>query len=286
MKLPVPIKHLLTLRKPQSNPSPPLDRLHAVLTPTLREAAKHGAQDGWLVLATSTFLSANVPSAVSHLYRYVARRDPLSSSSTGLLSRADRTAHASLMREAALKSTIFVGVPRVILSLEALTGALESDVKESLRTKSEREASPSNIEEFTERGRRLWTHIYAPHDEKLAAKLGSYHPDFISFIIQSYGMVLNPWAPGDPAHEQRNVNRTLSSVVGVACLRTEGGVGPQLTSHIFGLLKSHGDSYNGEPATEGDRWLSSAEGAEWVTKTIDELCDVVRGVDHEEKAKL
>jgi hypothetical protein len=108
----------------------------------------------------------------------------------------------------------------------------------------------------------------------------------IAFIIQSYGLVLNPWAPGDPAYEPRNVSRTLSSVVGVACLRTEERVGPQLTSHVFGLRKSHVDSYNGEPVTEGDRWLSSEEGTEWVIKTIDELGDVVRGVDEHAQAKL
>ena len=107
-----------------------------------------------------------------------------------------------------------------------------------------------------------------------------------AFIIQSYGTVLSPWPPGDPAHESGNLNRTLTSVVGTACLRTEGGVGPQLVSHVYGLLKSHGDGYNGEPATEGDRWLSSEEGTEWVIKTVDELCDVVKIHDDSTKSKL
>ncbi|KAF8520105.1 hypothetical protein JB92DRAFT_2828247 [Gautieria morchelliformis] len=306
MKLPLPVKHLLTLRNPQANRSPSIERLHGVFAPTLQEATRHKAQDGWLVLATSTLLSANVPSAVGHLYHYVSRRTPLSSSDAGLLTTEARTAQAALMREAAVKSAIFVGVPRVcgddadlaggvsvgpktILSLEALTGALEDDVKTSLRQVSHREANATNIEKFVQRGRDLWKDIYSPHDVKLANKLASYHPDFIfrgpAFIIQSYGTVLSPWPPSDPTHGSGNVNRTLTSVLGTACLRTEGGVGPQLTSHVFGLLKSHGDGYAGEPATEGDRWLSSAEGTEWVINTVDALCDVVR-LDSGSKSKL
>ena len=79
----------------------------------------------------------------------------------------------------------------------------------------------------------------------------------------------------------------MTSVVGVACLRTEGGVGPQLLSHVFGLLKAHeADNYEGEPLTPGDKWISSAEGTEWVIKTVDELCDVARGADQEIKARL
>ncbi|KAF8592507.1 hypothetical protein K439DRAFT_1625864 [Ramaria rubella] len=286
MKLPLPIKHLLTLRTPNANPSPSIERLHGVFATTLKEATRNQAQDGWLVLATSTFLTANVPSAVGHLYHYVSRRVPVSNSSASLLTTEHRTAHASLMREAALKSAIFVGVPRTILTLEALTGALEDDVKASLRSVSHREANQENIEKFMQRGRDLWQNIYTPHDVKLANKLASYHPDFISFIIQSYGTVLSPWPPGDPAHEPRNLNRTLTSVVGTACLRAEGGVGPQLVSHVYGLLKSHGEGYKCEPSTEGDKWLSSAEGTEWVIKTVDELCDVAKGADNGTKSKL
>ena len=174
----------------------------------------------------------------------------------------------------------------------------------------ESEANATNIEKFMERGRQLWKDIYTPHDVKLANKLASYHPDFIcahmylnavsflltewylplsvlllAFIIQSYGTVLSPWPPGDPAHGSGNINRTLTSVVGTACLRTEGGVGPQLTSHVYGLLKSHGDGYADDVATEGDRWLSSEQGTEWVIKTVDELCDVVKH-DQSTKSKL
>jgi len=71
--------------------------------------------------------------------------------------------------------------------------------------------------------------------------------------------------------EQGNLSRTLGSVVGIACLRAEGRVGPQLTSHVFGLLKARKEDLQ----CEEDRWLSSDEGAEWVIRTVDKLLDVV-----------
>lgn len=92
---------------------------------------------------------------------------------------------------------------------------------------------------------------------------------FLAFIIQSYGSVLSP-LPGGAA-EQGNLSRALGSVVGVACLRAEGRVGPQLTSHVFGLLKARAT----EGLSEEDRWLASDEGTEWVIRTIDTLLDVV-----------
>jgi hypothetical protein len=80
--------------------------------------------------------------------------------------------------------------------------------------------------------------------------------------------VLSP-LPG--ADEQGNLSRALGSVVAIACLRTEGRVGPQLTSHVFGLLKARA----AQNLSEEDRWLASDEGAEWVIRTIDTLLDVV-----------
>lgn len=93
---------------------------------------------------------------------------------------------------------------------------------------------------------------------------------FLAFIIQSYGSVLSPLPGG--ANEQGNLSRALGSVVGVACLRAEGRVGPQLTSHVFGLLKARAAA---EALSEEDRWLASDEGAEWVIRTVDTLLDVV-----------
>lgn len=103
---------------------------------------------------------------------------------------------------------------------------------------------------------------------------------YTAFIIQSYGSVLSP-LPGelkgfsdassldDP--DQGNLSRALGSVVGIATLRAEGRVVPQLTSHVFGLLRAR----YVEKQSEEDKWLSSDEGTEWVIRTVDEILDVV-----------
>lgn len=115
---------------------------------------------------------------------------------------------------------------------------------------------------------------------------------YLAFIIQSYGSVLAPLSGGAKAYsdvsslqdpDQGNLSRALGSVVGMAALRAEGGVGPQLISHTFGLLKAR----NTPGQSEEDKWLSSDEGAEWVLKTVDQLLDgVVEGPVGSVKAKL
>jgi len=89
------------------------------------------------------------------------------------------------------------------------------------------------------------------------------------FIIRSeYGPLLQ--APPTMPKEYQ-ISRALTSAMGVACLRADGGVGPQLTSHVFGLLKAQG--WEGE--SEEDKWLATEEGAQWVVELTDELSDVL-----------
>ena len=111
--------------------------------------------------------------------------------------------------------------------------------------------------------------------------VGSYASVVSEFIIQAYGAVLSPMPGGQS--EQGNLSRALGSVVGTACLRAEGGVGPQLISHVFGLLRARDvEGLSGE-----DYWLASDEGTEWVIRTIDTLLDVVKPEsDHQAHAKL
>lgn len=114
---------------------------------------------------TCTLLTANRPSAVGHLYRFVTREAGEASRIPNGLHIPTAVNKAALMRESALKSVIFVGVPRVsngihfsaqgggrhhlkmfpfqvILSLAALHEALDGEVKQALRTKSHRFVSP------------------------------------------------------------------------------------------------------------------------------------------------
>lgn len=278
--LPLSIRHLLGLRNPYSSPSPPVSKLNGVFTKTFRDAQLKKAETSWLVLTTCTLLTANRPSAIGHLYRFVTRGTEEQGHFTGSLHIPSAVNKAALIRESALKSVIFVGVPRVILSLAALHEVLDGEVKHDLRTRSRRAATSENIESTVKRGRALWDSIYAPHADKLHDKLGSYHPDFISFIIQSYGTILAPlpgrtktYSEGSSLEDldQGNLSRALGSVVGIATLRSEGRVGPQLVSHAFGLLKAR----YAEGQNEEDAWLSSDEGTEWVIRTVDEILDVI-----------
>ncbi|KAF8205137.1 hypothetical protein BJ912DRAFT_803329, partial [Pholiota molesta] len=288
VKLTPAIKHLLALRSPNALPSPPLAQLNRVFTNTFRDATAKKAETGWLVATTCSLLTANRPSAVGHLYRFATRSTVEESGKQNVLDLPSAVNKAALMRESALKSVIFVGVPRVILSLTALHEALDDEVKAALRTRSTRTATPDNIESIVIRGKDLWNNIYAPHADKLHDKLGSYHPDFISFIIQCYGSVLSPLPGGIKSYsdtssledlDQGNLSRAMGSIVGIAALRAEGGVGPQLISHVFGLLKARdAENFN---LTEEDKWLASDEGTEWVIRTVDEVLDGVSAEDGE-----
>jgi len=184
------------------------------------------------------------------------------------------------MRETALKGAVFVGVPKVINGLAGLTAALEDDVKESINKRAYRDEEALDVPPIIERGMKLFRSVYDPHTEKLLTKLGTYHPDFPGFIIRSeYGPLL--MSPPELPEEYR-VGRALTSAMGVACLRADGGVGPQLTSHVFGLLKATG--WEGE--TEEDKWLASAEGAHWVVELTDEISDVIDSGAGWDKSKL
>jgi hypothetical protein len=78
-------------------------------------------------------------------------------------------------------------------------------------------------------------------------------------------------APLPDASAQGNLSRALGSVVGSACLRAEARVGPQLTSHVFGLLKARG----APGLSRADAWLTSDAGAEWVLRSVDRIVDVI-----------
>lgn len=108
----------------------------------------------------------------------------------------------------------------------------------------------------------------------------SYCPQSV-FIIQAYGAVLSPLPEGDAV--RGNLSRALGSVVGTACLRAEEHVGPQLTSHVFGLLKAR----YVQGLSEEDYWLATDEGTEWVIRTVDSILDVVKPEQSTEpRAKL
>lgn len=113
----------------------------------------------------------------------------------------------------------------------------------------------------------------------------------LAFIIQSYGAVLAPMPGGlrsfsdtssiaDP--DQGNLSRAMGSVVGIACLRAEERVVPQLTSHVFGLLKARDVAGK----SKEDEWLATEEGTEWVIRTVDDIVDVVKSEQEPEDVRV
>jgi hypothetical protein len=139
--------------------------------------------------------------------------------------------------------------------------------------------NPSNITASNDRGRSLWDAIYEPHSTKLLQKLSDAHPDLPVHILTShYSNVLSDPFPTSPTGGFK-VGRILTSVVAMTCLRAQTGVSPQLTSHVFGLKKAllEGGGAEGEDALQGQEWLTSDEGVQWILESTDAISELVGG---------
>lgn len=137
--------------------------------------------------------------------------------------------------------------------------------------------TPSNIADITgPRAWSLWDSIYTPFSSKLISKLALSHPDLpITILSSHYGALLSdPPLPPIPGHVK--VGRVLTSVVAMACLRAQQGVGLQVTSHVFGLKKSLGEGRD-EQRIAGEEWLVTDEGCEWVLRSVDDIVAEVTG---------
>jgi hypothetical protein len=73
------------------------------------------------------------------------------------------------------------------------------------------------------------------------------------------------------------VGRIATSIVAVACLRAQTGVGPQVTSHLFGLRKALDDGTWKDDVQneEGARWLASDEGGVWILESVDSIVQAI-----------
>lgn len=208
-------------------------------------------------------------------------------------SQAAQVRTAEFIREVGLKCISFNGIPRTINCLNAFHASLPQSVSSSLSTQPSRSLKSDNVESVKARGRGLWDSIYAPFEEKLVDKLGTSHPDLPVVILNChYGPLLS-----DPEGEEgggsssvkRGVGRVMTSLVAVASLRAQTGVGPQVLSHVFGLRKALDDgSFRGDLEVQGGgeeerlsedgaRWLAGDEGGEWVLKTVDRIVEGLGG---------
>lgn len=76
------------------------------------------------------------------------------------------------------------------------------------------------------------------------------------------------------------VGRVLTSLVAIATLRAQTGVGPQVLSHVFGLRKAINQGFQDKEAESdeerrGMEWLAGEEGSEWVLNSVDSIAEAV-----------
>lgn len=250
--------------RPGQTPAPA--NIRSVYERIAREASeKKYGRNPWLTLSAAATFTLNSPDALHALFQVSQQ------------SHQPKEA-AELIREVGLKCISFNGIPRTINCLGAFKSGLDASVQSQLSTKSTRKVDSSNIDATNARGRQLWESIYVPFDGKLFDKLAESHPDLPVYILGShYGPLLS-----DPPERNglASVGRGLTSIVAVACLRAQTGVGPQVLSHIFGLRKAVEQGAHQTEAAEdvdGIERLATDEGCEWILKSVDSISEAIGG---------
>ncbi|KAE8256329.1 hypothetical protein A4X13_0g2714 [Tilletia indica] len=264
------------------NPPAP-ESLASLFSSVRSDAEARGLGWGeWLSVATATLLTLNSPKGLQELHKSAI---PLS------LALSARTDRACLMREVGLKCIGFIGIPKVINNLGALRSVVEEhdpELAKALPTSARRHIVPDQVDGVHKAANELWDDIYAPHSAKLVKILAKSHPDLPVFIIEGeYGPLFAPpptYTKGadTPVWE---IDRLRTSLVAISALRAQGGVGPQVTSHIWGLLKAAKSVQAGEEGEKGRRWLTTEEGSEWVVRTVDRICELVETAAAEEAVR-
>ncbi|CAG8141468.1 unnamed protein product [Penicillium salamii] len=222
--------------------------------------AKQVSQPSWVALSTAATMTMNSPESLTALFELAGTDKPVET--------------AELIREVGLKCISFNGIPRTINCLGAFKSNLPQAVDAQLSRTPTRAPTPENISGIRERGHALWDSIYRPFEKKLFNKLAESHPDLPVHILHAnYGALLS-----DPERSTgASAGRILTSIVAVACLRSQSGVGPQVTSHLFGLRKALEDgSWAGDVEGEqGARWLASDEGNTWILESVDSIVEAI-----------
>lgn len=190
--------------------------------------------------------------------------------------------NAELIREVGLKCISFNGIPRSINTLGAFRASLPDDVGAALSTAPTRELTPDNLVVRKHDGLALWDSVYVGFERKLLDRLAHSHPDLPVHILNGHysNLLSNPRGATPPGGPGNKVGRVLTSLVAIACLRTQTGVGPQVVSHVFGLRKAYdnGDARaEGEEPVEGGQWLASEDGNLWILESIDKLVGAIGG---------
>ncbi|KID70286.1 Dol-P-Man:Man(5)GlcNAc(2)-PP-Dol alpha-1,3-mannosyltransferase [Metarhizium brunneum] len=265
-KLSNSLKALINAPSARPGPTPAPAAMRDVLGSIASDAAqkKIGTRP-WLAVSTAATMTLNSPDSLPMLHAIASSQRGQSPVQT-----------AEFMREVGLKCISFNGIPRTINCLNAFHASLPKSVASQLSSSSSRAPTPSDLGDVSARGRRLWDSIYAPFEKKLVDKLAQSHPDLPVHILNShYGPLLS-----DPVERNglASTGRVLTSVVAVACLRAQTGVGPQVLSHVFGLRKAWEDGSWREEGGESEdvvAWLVGDEGLEWILSTVDRIAEVL-----------
>ncbi|SCZ89559.1 BZ3500_MvSof-1268-A1-R1_Chr1-1g01257 [Microbotryum saponariae] len=220
-------------------------------------------------IQSATLTTLNSPDSLKHLYTF-ATKDA---------TEVDQVRTAALMREVGLKCISFNGIPRSINNLAALRSAVPASIQERLGTTPTRE--PKDPSTVSSRAKALWNSIYDPQSTKLLSILSASHPDLPVHILNShYGALLAdpPVQSSSPGESTSTVGRILTSLIAISCLRAQGGVEPQVISHVFGLRKASFEEEAKKELGEGGEWLTSEDGAQWCIDWVDRIVDeVARG---------
>lgn len=274
-KLSPSLKALINAPFARPGPTAASSRIADVYRNIARDAARHnvGAQP-WITFSAAATMTLNAPDALATLWR-VATEAPLSQ---------PPVATAELIREVGLKCIGFNGIPRTINVLGSFRSTgLPADIAEKLSTKSTRTVTPDNLAATQARGLGLWRSVYAGVDQKLIDKLAESHPDLPVHILSSHYGPLFTDPPQHSADGLANVGRALTSLVAIACLRSQTGVGPQVVSHVFGLRKAIADgtwlpaSESEKESVKGIEWLATNEGSEWLLESVDSIVGALGG---------
>ncbi|CAK7240411.1 MAG: hypothetical protein STHCBS139747_001850 [Sporothrix thermara] len=285
-KLSASLKMLINAPFARPGPTAAPPRIADVYRSIAHEAAKHnvGSQP-WLAFSAAATITLNSPDALAVLYRVAT--DSTTPPPPPALAPV---ATAELIREVGLKCIGFNGIPRTINVLGSFrANGIPPDVAAQLSTTPTRVPTAETLPETTARGLGLWRSVYAGVDVKLLDKLAESHPDLPVHILNSHYGPLFTDPPNHAAGGLANVGRALTSLVGIACLRAQTGVGPQVVSHVFGLRKAIVDGTwlpGGANATDADRdsvrgvdWLATNEGSEWLLQSIDQIVAALGGAN-------
>ena len=271
-------------RAGKPGPAPRSDILAALFERIASDAGRKGIGWGeWLSISTVTLFTLDSPGSLRFMHRFVMH------DGDKLRPLAERVERACLMREAGLECIGFIGIPKTINNLAVIRGEVDKDTElaGALPAAPRRVMDGAGFERARAAGNWLWENIYQEKSERLKEVLSHSHPDLGVYIINhEYGPLFSPphKYSAEPTEEPSwEVNRLRTSLTAMSSLRAQGGVGPQVTSHVYGLLRARQYLAATDETRRGLEFLTTLEGAQWVLETVDEICRVVDGCEPQDR---